>query len=133
MCGTTAAEQCFAALDNPQAETFTVFADDKPVAMFGAAPYSEMGTPPGTCVLWFLGTTGLFKIKKDFMAQVRYWMDWLQRYHPIGFNYVSADNAVSLKWAAAVGFRICQTEPHGRNGELFTLILRSQAASTSST
>ena len=126
MCGTTAAEQCFVALDNPQAETFTVFADDKPVAMFGAAPYSEMGTPPGTCILWFLGTTGLFKIKADFMRQVRDWMDWLQRYHPVGFNMVSAENDVSLKWAEAVGFTIHDTAPRGKNGEPFTLILRQR-------
>jgi hypothetical protein len=124
MSGTTAAEQCFLALDNPTAETFTVFADDRPVAMFGASPFSDMGADPGTCVLWFLGSSGLFKIKKDFMTQVGHWLDWLQRYYPTGFNYVSADNHVSLRWCKAVGFMIGPTSRQGNAGELFTFIYR---------
>jgi hypothetical protein len=124
MCGTTAAEQCFAALDDPNAETFTVFADDVPCAMFGLTPNNEMGMPPGAGVLWFLGTPLLYKIRKDFTKQVRHWLDWLQRAHPIGFNFISFDNHISLRWARSVGFTICQTESKGRNGELFTVILR---------
>ena len=92
--------------------------------MFGAVPFCEMGTPPGTCILWFLGTTGLFKIKRDFMRQVESWMDWLQRFHPHGFNLVSADNQVSLKWAQAVGFQLMETTPRGARGTPFTLIIR---------
>lgn len=98
--------------------------DNKPVAMFGAAPYAEMGTPPGTCVLWMLSTERLVDIKRAFLDQVPGWLDYLQRFHPIGFNLISADNHVALKWAERVGFGLHETSPRGKNGELFTLILR---------
>lgn len=124
MCGTTAVEQCFAAVDNPQAETFTVFADDQPVAMFGSAPWVELGSPPGMCILWFLGSNGLFHIKRDFLIQVGYWLDWLQRHYHTGFNFVSADNHVSLRWCQSVGFQLGDTERRGPAGELFTFIFR---------
>jgi hypothetical protein len=123
--GTTAAVQCFLALENPQAETFTVFKDDHPCAMFGCAPISGIGIEPGMGVLWFLGNEGLFEIKKDFMRQISIWLDWLQRYTPVCINYVSVENTVALRWCKEVGFEIGEPEVTGQNGELFRRVTRS--------
>jgi hypothetical protein len=122
--GTSAATQCFMALRNKSAETFTVVTDDGPIAMFGQCPIVETGVEPGWCVLWFLATPDLFEVKKDFMLQISGWLDWLQRYSPYGINYVSVDNDIALKWCKAVGFDIQTTTPYGLHGEPFRAVLR---------
>jgi hypothetical protein len=127
-CGTSAAAQCFAALDNPQAETFVAMTEDGPAAMFGAAPIESVTQAiqaPGACILWFLATEELFTIKKDFMQQISLWLDWLQRFYPEGLNHVSCENHVALKWCEAVGFVLGDPEPHGRNHELFRMVRRT--------
>jgi hypothetical protein len=122
--GTSAAAQCFLALRNEQAETFTVMTDDGPVAMFGCLPVVETGVPPGWCILWFLASPDLFEIKKDFMLQISNWLDWLQRFTPYGLNHVSADNHVALKWCEAVGFELKDIAPYGIHGDPFRVVLR---------
>ena len=122
--GTSAAEQCFASLKNPTAETFTVMADGTPVAMFGAAPLVGMGIEPGLCVLWFLATDRLFEVRYDLMRQIGVWLDWLQRFSPTGINFVSVDNHIALAWCKAVGFEIGEPTPHGINGEMFRPVIR---------
>jgi hypothetical protein len=127
-CGTSAAAQCFAALDNPQAETFVAMTDNGPCAMFGAAPVDSVTKAieePGNCILWFLATEELFTIKKDFMRQISNWLDWLQRFYPVGINHVSVENHTALKWCEAVGFVLGPPEPHGRNNELFRMVRRT--------
>jgi hypothetical protein len=122
--GTSAASQCFVALRNDQAETFTIMTDQGPVAMFGCLPIIDQGVPPGWCVLWFLATPDLFTVKKDFMQQVSGWLDWLQRFTPFGVNHVSAENTVALKWCQAVGFTVDIEAPYGLHGEPFRAVLR---------
>ena len=122
--GTSAAVECFKALNNPQGETFTVFADDHPCAMFGCAPISDDGWPPGHGVLWFLASKGLFEIKSDFMIQVSNWMDYLQRYTPVCHNFVSVENTIALKWVVSVGFEVHEPAPYGKKGELFCQVVR---------
>jgi hypothetical protein len=76
--GDHAAEQCYKALEIEDSITLTIMNEGYPVGMFGIAPYSAMGVPPGAGVLWLLGSEGIKEIKDDFLWQ---WCEW------VGFQF----------------------------------------------
>jgi hypothetical protein len=123
-CQTSAAEQCFVALDDPQAESFTIMGRGKPVAMFGATPVTGMNVEPGVGIIWMLACNDIKRLDQDMQGQVHEWMDWLQRYLPVCYNYVSVDNDIALRWCKSVGFDIGKPEVYGNNGEEFCQIIR---------
>jgi hypothetical protein len=123
-CGTCATEQCFVAIDNPQAETFTIIGNGRPVAMFGTAPVVQMNVEPGIGIIWMLGTNDMKRLDANIQNQVHGWMNWLQRHLPVCYNYVSVDNPTALKWCRAMGIHVGEPEEYGENGEMFCQIIR---------
>jgi hypothetical protein len=123
--GTGAAAQCFLAIENIQGETFTVFADGHPCAMFGSAPVTDVGWPAGHGVLWFLATPELFEITADFLGQLQNWLEYLQRFLPVCHNFVSQENTVALKWCAQAGFVLQEPVPYGKDNEPFIEVIRT--------
>jgi hypothetical protein len=125
--GDSAAEQCYKALEMSEAITLSIMNEGYPVGMFGIAPFSAMGIPPGTGVLWLLGSEGIKEIRDDFLLQSRDWINFLQIHYPFGFNFVHAENHASLRWCEFVGFKFEGEMMYGidpENQELFVKAVR---------
>jgi hypothetical protein len=125
--GDLAAVQCYKALEMPEAITLSIMNEGYPVGMFGIAPFSEVGVPPGAGVLWLLGSEGIKEIKVDFLWQCRDWVNWLQTHYPFGFNFVHTKNTAALKWCEFVGFQFEGEFMYGHdpeNQELFVKAIR---------
>jgi len=97
--------------------TFTVTADDHPVAMFGVGPSAEH---PFVGIPWFLATDGIVAVANQFAAQTIHWVTWMNRVYPVLKNYVAHDNRVSRLWLRRAGFTLHPPVPLGRNGELYS-------------
>ena len=91
-------------------ESWSVFNDDKLVAILGVASLSlvsGIGTP------WALSTNEATKHKRVFMKASRILMDnWLIKY-PILICYIDARYKKALRWAKWLGFTIHPPKPYG--------------------
>lgn len=122
--GTSCAEQCFQALEIPDATTLTVLSDGFPVGMFGVVPLVGMGIEPGWGVAWLLASNGLFEIKRDFLHQCRLWIDFLQKHYPSVVNYVHTENEAAIAWCKWVGFVLEEPVVYGVAEEKFHRAIR---------
>lgn len=126
MCGDTAALQCYKALDTPDADTFTIMANDYPVGMFGVVPKIDLESVPGQGIVWFLASNGLYDVKRSFIKQCPVWLTHLQRYYHHVENFVHMDNTVGLKWVEYLGFTLEGVVNHGILGERFMHVTKTQ-------
>jgi len=88
---------------------FTVHVNDRPVAMFGAAPYladeeADIG------VVWMLGTDGLLGARRLLLVEAPKWINLLMKVYPILTNYVDERNSVSIRWLERMGFEFPYTD-----------------------
>lgn len=100
---------------------FVVKSDGRPAAMFGVAQIPDMpfwGSP------WLLGTDLILTIRRDFVAQSRAWVDYMNEVFPILANWVDGRNTVSRRWLEHCGFKFNGvTEPMG--GTIFHYFQRT--------
>ncbi len=93
-----------------------VMVNDEPCVIMGLVSrdlLSGIGTP------WLLGTEKALNHAREFFRLSPPVINDMLKVCPRLFNYVHADNKVSIKWLKWIGFIIDEPIPHGINGELF--------------
>lgn len=94
----------------------TALLDGRPVAMFGASPYSilgGMGTP------WMIGTTDLrsWSAQKELLRVAAPAVERMQeRFPSLLFNAVDARNRAAQRWLRWLGFQFLEPLPVGPDG-----------------
>ena len=87
------------------------------VALFGCAPVgalvSSIGAP------WCLGTDQLDRQSRALMRISRRYIQNWRRTYPSLINFVDAENDLSIKFLAALGFHFDDPAPHGVKGMPF--------------
>lgn len=90
--------------------------DGVPCAMLGLVIHdilSDSGIP------WLLGTDEALKHKRQFIKLVPDVISEMLEICGRLFNYVHAENKVSIRWLKRIGFTIEDSKPYGLGGELF--------------
>lgn len=93
-----------------------VMVDDEPCAVLGLV---QLDMLTGTGVPWLLGTDHAVKHRRTFLKYSKCGIEQMLSICPQLFNYVHADNEVSVNWLQHMGFTIDNPEPMGRDCELF--------------
>lgn len=96
--------------------SIVVSVNDEPCAILGLAIRDIL---TGTGVPWLLSTDAALKYKREFLKQSPPVIAEMLTICPRLFNYVHAENRVSIRWLKWLGFTIGSPEDHGSNGELF--------------
>lgn len=78
---------------------FTIMADDKPAAMFGAGPVQ-----PDVGAVWLLGTDLILQNTTRFLRESRFWLDQVSKPYGLMCNFVDARNTVHIRWIKWLGF-----------------------------
>lgn len=73
----------------------------------------------GTGVPWLLGTENALKYSREYFKLSPPVIKEMLDICPRLFNYVHAENKMSIKWLRWLGFNIDEPKPHGVKGELF--------------
>lgn len=84
--------------------------DGVPVCMFGVARaglLSSVGKP------WLLGTDELVKHQMILLRHCKPVLSKMRALFPVMENYVSIDNATSIKWLSWLGFEFEEPQPMG--------------------
>ncbi len=83
-----------------------VDAEGVPFAMFGVATYS-----PGVGSVWLLATDDFTRAehRRPFARHCRAWVEAMQADYPILFNFISRENALSIRWLKWCGFEFAPT------------------------
>ena len=107
-----------ALLEGWKASDFAVIVtvDGEPCVMMGLVIRDIL---TGAGVPWLLGTENALKHKRHFIAQVPAVIDEMLTACPRLFNYVHAENKVSIRWLKRIGFTIDDPMPYGLDEELF--------------
>jgi hypothetical protein len=90
--------------------------DGKPVAIFGVTP--QPGPYP-TGVVWLLATSDFHKHTREFAGNCREIMKNMIKGYGYLFNYIHAENRVSIRWLKSLGFTILDGIPLGHKGAIF--------------
>lgn len=93
-----------------------VTVNDEPCVMIGLVIRDILS---GSGVPWLLGTDNALKYKRHFITQVPAIIDEMLAICPKLYNYVHADNKVSIRWLKRIGFTIEAPLPIGYDGALF--------------
>lgn len=89
------------------------FHDNRPIALFGVAPFLDMGVP------WLVGTPDITYHQKTFLRETRFWVRQWQKHYSHLTNIVDADYGAAIRWLTWLGFTINPPEPLGLDGRLF--------------
>lgn len=106
-------------------DAMTALLDGRPVAMFGASPYSilgGMGTP------WMIGTTDLrrWSAQKELLRVSAPALERMQsRFPNLLFNVVDERNKAAQRWLTWLGFRFLDPITAGPDGLAFIPFIRS--------
>lgn len=95
-----------------------ILCDGRPAVMYGLVRPSLI---TGRGVLWMLGSEYSLKFKRHFFIQTPKVIEEMLDICPYLYNYVHAENHVSIEWLEWLGFTIEKPEPTGIDGELFHL------------
>lgn len=93
-----------------------VWIDDQPVAMLGLRVNDILS---GKGVPWLLSTDTALKHKREFFTLVPDVIEQMLDMCPCLYNYVHAENKVSIRWLKWIGFTVEDAAPYGLNSELF--------------
>lgn len=85
-----------------------------PLAVGGVGLISPLRGSP-----WMLATDDLQRHPLSMMRLSRAWVADIRRRYAQLFNFVHAENAVSIHWLRRLGFEILPAVPHGPAGALF--------------
>jgi len=88
---------------------FTIHVNDRPVAMFGAAPMHD-NEDSDVGVAWMLGTDGLMGARRLLLEEAPKWINLLLKVYPILTNFVDERNSVSIMWLERMGFEFPYTD-----------------------
>lgn len=86
----------------------TVFVGNKPIAMFGMVPVSEI-----KACAWGLCSKDIAKVKKEFYKFSKKQLAEMLSLFPVIFNYVDCRNKTSIRWLKALGARFNKPELFG--------------------
>jgi len=87
---------------------FSIIHNDKVIAIFGAAPFTDGGASP-----WLLGSDEIRDIWLPFVRHSRYFVQlMLDRYGYLE-NYVDARNVLSIAWLKFCGFKFEPAATYG--------------------
>lgn len=73
----------------------------------------------GTGVPWLLGTNDAVKYRRVFLEKCHQGIADMLTVCPHLYNYVHADNKISVRWLEHMGFQLQAPRPMGINGALF--------------
>lgn len=93
-----------------------VMVNSEPCVIMGLVNWDLLS---GSGVPWLLGTERALKYSREFFRLSPPVIDEMLTVCPRLFNYVHAENKISIKWLKWIGFTIDEPMPHGINGELF--------------
>lgn len=90
--------------------------EGNPVAIFGVTP---MQGPMSIGVIWLIATDAFHKYTTKFAKYCKeVFKDLIKNYNYV-FNYIHADNKVSIEWLKWLGFKIHDGQPIGHQGAIF--------------
>ena len=90
-------------------KAFTVWLDEKPIAIFGVSPVASEGLSVGA--LWLMGTPEIEEIKFQFLRDSRKWLKELSENYDLLTNFVHANNELHIKWLRWLGVSIIRHQP----------------------
>lgn len=93
-----------------------VIVNKVPCAIVGLTIISAV---TGLGVPWLLATHDAVKNKRVFINNCKQGVDDMLKICPNLFNYVHAENKLSVKWLRWMGFTIEESQPMGHNGAMF--------------
>lgn len=90
--------------------------EDRPVLMFGVNGETVLGEKG---IVWMLSTPEIEKIKFRFVRHSKMFIDMMLEYYPTLYNFVSAENKISIAWLRALGAKFDTAKPHGIEQKMF--------------
>ena len=90
--------------------------NEKPVAIFGITP---MRGPMSVGVIWLLATDQFHKYTTKFARYCKEVFEQMIKGYAYVFNYIHAENRVSIEWLKWLGFQIQDGQPLGHQGAIF--------------
>jgi hypothetical protein len=99
--------------------------DDEPVCIAGIAKADLPGSYAGAATPWMLGTPGMMKYSRMLVKDARVYIDEKMKEFTCLFNFVHAENSVSIGWLKHLGFTLGKTvEEYGPGKQPFILFYR---------
>lgn len=95
---------------------YTVEHNGKLVMMFGACPYTFLGSK---AAIWMLATKNFDKIHRKLIRHSRGFVRHMLTHYSELDNYVSCDNILSVKWLKWMGATLEEPKPFGIEGRDF--------------
>jgi hypothetical protein len=93
--------------------------DGSVVGMFGVSDQGIFAMP------WLLGADKMLDTRVEFIPQAIEWVNRMSTQHPLMFNFVHAENTVSLKWLKSLGFEfIREIKDYGVGKQPFIQFVR---------
>jgi hypothetical protein len=97
-------------------EAYVWLVDGKPLCLFGVKTLdllTNTGSP------WMLGSKELTQFPMRFLrGSLPVVKSWMKAYDTL-YNYVHAENTLSIKWLRWLGFHLDEAAPHGIDAENF--------------
>lgn len=94
-------------------ETAVAVDGNEPIAIRGVAPVALLG---GVGAPWMLATERAFLFPRALVVEGRRYVGQMLAVYPHLVNYVDARNLRSVRWLAAIGFKIHEAAPFGEAG-----------------
>ena len=95
------------------------------IGMFGCGHNEET---PNIGVPWLLASDKLPTITREFLPQSKEWIDSLDEKYDMLFNFVHADNKVSIRWLKWMGFKFLRKQYYGVNPSEFYPFVKLKGA-----
>ena len=93
-----------------------VWINGVPVAIFGLVIRDIL---TGSGVPWLLSAEQVLNHKREILVHSKAGVSQMLTICPRLFNYVHAENKISIRWLKWLGFSIGEPERYGMNGEIF--------------
>jgi hypothetical protein len=90
--------------------------EGKPICIFGVNPLEQFNS---VGVIWLLATEDFQKYARLFAVKCKNVTNQMIENYDYVFNYVHAENEVSIKWLQWLGFTVHDPEPLGKDGANF--------------
>lgn len=90
--------------------------DERPVAIFGV---TRCNGPLSVGVIWLLATGEFQKYTRKFARYCKEVFEQMIDGYGYLYNYVHAENKISIEWLKWLGFEINEGQPLGHKGAIF--------------
>ena len=106
-------------------EAFVWTLDGKPICIAGVSKAEFPGPNSGAGVPWMLGAPEMVKYSRMLIKDARIYIEEKLKEFPCLFNFVHAENSVSIGWLKHLGFTLGERiEEYGIGKEPFILFYR---------